>query len=128
MPILDMVPGGKITSSPGSRKSPTTGASKYHMGTDIAAPVGSPVINQASGRVVFMGNATGFGPNTILIQHELPNNTYGQVFIGHLGEINKDLRVGDYIPKGFVIGYVGNEGLSTGPHAHIEAESCHWKP
>ena len=76
MPIdfKSIVPNGsRVSSSWGSRKAPTTGASKDHLGSDIAAPLGSSVVNQAEGKVVFVGNATGFGPNTVIVEHQLPD-------------------------------------------------------
>lgn len=72
-----IVPNGSRVSSSfsGKRDAPTPGASTNHKGSDIAAPLGSSVVNQAEGKVVFVGNATGFGPNTVIVEHELPNGS-----------------------------------------------------
>ncbi len=87
----------------------------YHRGVDYAAPIGSPVIAPAAGRVALVGReAEGF---------ELHGNTIGldhgqgvvSIFI-HLNSIA--VREGDLVQAGQTIGTIGTTGASTGPHLH----------
>lgn len=124
MPVdfKSIVPNGsRVSSGWGGRKAPTSGASKDHLGSDIAAPFGSSVVNQAEGKVVFVGNATGFGPNTVIVEHQLPDGSYAYRLYGHMGSAS--VKQGDTIAAGSEIGTVGNEGIGTGPHLHIEERS-----
>jgi hypothetical protein len=87
----------------------------FHRGLDYAAPTGSPVASPAAGRIVLVGReADGFEihGNTIGIDH-------GQGVLSimiHLSRI--DVREGDMVQPGQVIGAVGNTGASAGPHLH----------
>ncbi|MEN9842990.1 MAG: hypothetical protein RLZZ612_819, partial [Pseudomonadota bacterium] len=118
-----IVPNGSRVSSSfnPNRNAPTAGASTNHKGSDIAAPLGSSVVNQAEGKVVFVGNATGFGPNTVIVEHQLPGGSYAYRLYGHMGSAS--VKQGDTISAGAQIGTVGNEGIGTGPHLHIEERS-----
>jgi len=82
-----------------------------HFGIDYAAPVGTPVSAIGAGKVVFMGKKGGFG-NLVEIKH---NKVYSSSY-GHLSRFAKGLKVGKYVERGEVIGYVGKTGLATGPH------------
>ncbi len=84
-----------------------------HSGIDIAAPILSPVIATASGKVVATGWDTLYG-NYIIIEH---NKNYS-TFYGHLNSIT--VKQGDYVMAGAVIGTVGSTGRSTSPHLHYE--------
>lgn len=87
----------------------------YHRGIDYAAPVGSPVIAPAAGRITLVGRvADGFElhGNTIGLDH---GQGVKSIFI-HLNSIN--VREGDFVEAGQVIGTIGNTGASTGPHLH----------
>ncbi len=104
---------GVISSSFGTRISPFTGEQSFHQGTDIAAPIGTPVYASKSGMVSYSGVDNIYG-NYIIIQHD--NNT--QSLYAHLDEYF--VFSGEIIEKGTNIGTVGNTGLSTGPHLHFE--------
>ncbi len=80
-----------------------------HLGTDYAAPTGSPVQAIASGRVTFSGRAGGSG-NMIRIQHA---NGYESMYL-HLSR--RFVHMGEHIAQGERIGAVGATGLATGPH------------
>jgi murein DD-endopeptidase MepM/ murein hydrolase activator NlpD len=86
-----------------------------HMGTDYAAPTGTPVHAAGDGRVSFAGPRGGYG-NAIVLAHGSSVST----LYGHMSRFAKHLRVGTSIKQGDVIGYVGMTGLATGPHLHYE--------
>jgi murein DD-endopeptidase MepM/ murein hydrolase activator NlpD len=87
----------------------------YHRGIDYAGGQGSPVFAPAAGRVALVGRvAEGFRlhGNTIGIDH---GQGVTSVFL-HLSRIN--VREGDFVQSGQLIGAVGATGASTGPHLH----------
>jgi murein DD-endopeptidase MepM/ murein hydrolase activator NlpD len=86
-----------------------------HMGTDYAAPIGTPVHAAGDGRVAFEGTRGGYG-NAILLSH----SSEIQTLYGHMSRFARDIRVGSHVQQGEVIGYVGMTGLATGPHLHYE--------
>ncbi|MGO9987570.1 MAG: peptidoglycan DD-metalloendopeptidase family protein [Steroidobacteraceae bacterium] len=86
-----------------------------HMGTDYAAPIGTPVHAAGDGRVSFEGRRGGYG-NAVVLAHG--NNI--ETLYGHMSRFAKHLRVGSHVSQGDVIGYVGMTGLATGPHLHYE--------
>jgi murein DD-endopeptidase MepM/ murein hydrolase activator NlpD len=86
-----------------------------HMGTDYAAPTGTPVHAAGDGRVSFAGPRGGYG-NAIVLAHGSSVST----LYGHMSRFAKHLHVGTSIKQGDVIGYVGMTGLATGPHLHYE--------
>jgi murein DD-endopeptidase MepM/ murein hydrolase activator NlpD len=86
-----------------------------HMGTDYAAPTGTPVHAAGDGRVSFAGRRGGYG-NAIVLAHS--NNI--STLYGHMSRFAKNIRVGSHVQQGEVIGYVGMTGLATGPHLHYE--------
>lgn len=106
----------RITSGEGSRKASrtTNGArmSSFHHGVDIAgAKPGSkpPIKNITGGKVVWVGNAGGWGKTVIV---ENPDGY--RVQYGHLDSIA--VKVGDQIPAGGKIGIMGATGNVTGVH------------
>jgi hypothetical protein len=109
----------KITSGYGMRTHPITGELKMHNGIDIAAKEGTPVVATADGIVVqeeYKEKGKGYG-RMILIRH---NETYTTMYT-QLSAFNA--KVEQKVKKGDVIGYVGQSGISTGPHLHYEV----WK-
>lgn len=87
----------------------------YHRGVDYAAGTGTPVVAPAAGRVALVDyEANGFEihGNTIGIDH---GQGVASIFL-HLSRI--DVREGDMVQAGQVIGAVGSTGISTGPHLH----------
>jgi len=83
--------------------------SRPHLGTDYAAPVGTPVQTIADGRVVFAGRKGGDG-NLVRIAHSRGYETYYL----HLSRVL--VRNGQAVHQGQRIGLVGATGLATGPH------------
>jgi murein DD-endopeptidase MepM/ murein hydrolase activator NlpD len=86
-----------------------------HMGTDYAAPTGTPVHAAGEGRVSFAGRRGGYG-NALVLAH---SNSVSTLY-GHMSRFAKNIRVGTHVQQGEVIGYVGMTGLATGPHLHYE--------
>ena len=107
--------GARLSSSFGMRKHPILGYSKKHMGTDFAAPTGTPVMASGSG-IVTVAKWCGGGGNCIKIKH---NSTYETIY-AHMKSFSKIIRKGKKVRQGQIIGYVGSTGLSTGPHLHYE--------
>jgi murein DD-endopeptidase MepM/ murein hydrolase activator NlpD len=85
------------------------------MGTDYAAPIGTPVHAAGDGRVAFEGVRGGYG-NAILLSH----SSEIQTLYGHMSRFARDIHVGAHVQQGEVIGFVGMTGLATGPHLHYE--------
>ncbi len=104
---------GEISSSFGWRIDPFTGKRSYHRGIDIKAKEGIPVKSAESGEVIFAGKKGGYG-NLVIIEHSGGYKTY----YAHLEEI--EVKKGDSVAKGTIIGKVGSTGRSTGPHLHFE--------
>jgi murein DD-endopeptidase MepM/ murein hydrolase activator NlpD len=86
-----------------------------HMGTDYAAPIGTPVHASGEGRVSFAGVRGGYGNAVILTHMDNISTLYG-----HMSRFARNLHVGSHVQQGDVIGYVGMTGLATGPHLHYE--------
>lgn len=87
--------------------------SSVHTGLDFAAPSGTAVHSVAAGRVVSTGYDGRYGNKTVI---RLPGGT--ELWYCHQDEI--DVRVGQRIRAGQVIGAVGSTGNVTGPHLHLE--------
>jgi murein DD-endopeptidase MepM/ murein hydrolase activator NlpD len=86
-----------------------------HMGTDYAAPTGTPVHAAGDGRVSFEGVRGGYG-NAIVLSHSNDVST----LYGHMSRFARNIHVGSHVQQGTIIGYVGMTGLATGPHLHYE--------
>jgi murein DD-endopeptidase MepM/ murein hydrolase activator NlpD len=97
------------------RLHPILNTIRGHMGTDYAAPIGTPVHASGDGRISFEGQRGGYG-NAILLAH---SNSVATLY-GHLSRFAKNVRVGSHVQQGEIIGYVGMTGLATGPHLHYE--------
>ena len=105
---------GPITSPFGSRADPYgSGASDFHPGIDIGAPMGATVTAAADGQVIFAGWYGGYG-NAVIIDHGGNVST----LYGHMSQ----LFVSEHqsVQRGQAIGAVGSTGHSTGPHLHFE--------
>jgi murein DD-endopeptidase MepM/ murein hydrolase activator NlpD len=102
----------RISSSFSSaRLHPILKVTRPHHGIDYAAPVGTPIWAVADGKVIFRGKAGGFG-NLAKIRHA---NGYVSYY-AHLSRFVSGLRVGQTVRQKQLIGYVGETGLTTGPH------------
>ncbi len=84
---------------------------KAHLGTDYAAPTGTPIWAVGDG-VVTEARYSRFNGNYVKIRH---NGTYSTQYL-HMSKFAKGIRKGVRVQQGQVIGYVGSTGLATGPH------------
>ena len=107
--------GARLSSSFGMRKHPILGFNKKHLGTDFAAPTGTPIMASGSGTVT-RARWCGGGGNCVKIRH---NSTYETVY-AHMKSFARGIKEGRKVTQGQIIGYVGSTGMSTGPHLHYE--------
>lgn len=104
----------RMASGFGYRSDPFTKARKFHEGMDFTAKMGTPVFASGDGIVSRADNtASGFG-NHIVIRHGFGYET----LYAHLSRYKA--RVGQYVKRGDIIGYIGSTGRSEAPHLHYE--------
>lgn len=103
----------EFTSGFGVRSDPFLGRPAMHTGLDFRAATGDPVRVTAYGKVVSAGWSGGYG-RMVEVDHGNGLSTR----YGHLSEIN--VKVGEIVKIGQVVGLVGSTGRSTGPHLHYE--------
>lgn len=120
--MMERIPTGRpvgnfqgVSSGYGWRTHPVRGGREFHYGIDYRGRPGDPVIATADGVVEFAGyhRNSGYG-NLIILSH-----AYGfKTFYGHLKSLN--VKTGQYVKQGELIGGIGSTGVSTGPHLHYE--------
>jgi murein DD-endopeptidase MepM/ murein hydrolase activator NlpD len=103
----------RVTSGFAMRFHPILQRWKAHLGVDYGAPTGTAVRSVGDARVVFAGLQNGYG-NVIHLQHSGDRMTV----YAHLSRIN--VRQGQMVEQGQLIGAVGATGWATGPHLHFE--------
>ncbi|RMO57350.1 M24/M37 family peptidase [Pseudomonas amygdali pv. eriobotryae] len=109
--ILDKPVNGPLSSRFGVRRFFNGEERNPHSGLDFAVPAGTPIKSPAAGKVILTGNYF-FNGNTVFVDH-------GQGFISMFCHMSKiDVKVGDPVPRGGVVGKVGATGRATGPHMH----------
>ena len=108
------IPYARLTSSFGSRRHPVLGTVRQHKGVDYGASTGTPIMAAGDARVQFVGWKGGYG-RAVILDHGRGYTT----LYGHMSRFG-DIKQGQKIPQGKVIGYVGMTGLATGPHLHYE--------
>ncbi len=104
---------GYLTDGFGWRINPLTLKKHFHSAQDISTQLGNPIIATADGYILIAENIGVLG-NLIHIDHGFGYQTR----YGHLATLN--VKEGDRVKRGQVIGYVGNTGRSTAPHLHYE--------
>lgn len=103
-----------ITSIFGWRIHPISSDKRFHSGTDLGAPLGTPVLAAYAGQVAIADFLGGYGLAVTLAHNKGSQET----LYAHLSEIF--VRPGETVKQGEVIGRVGSTGNSTGPHLHFE--------
>lgn len=104
---------GQVSSRYGWRLHPITGEKQFHQGIDIAAPLGTPVRSVAGGYISRTDNDQILG-KVVEIKHE---NGMTSIY-GHLDVVVVEQR--QIVKGGDVIGSVGESGICSGPHLHLE--------
>jgi len=104
----------QITSVFGWRIHPLTAEKGFHAGTDIGAPMGTPVLAAHAGKVALANFLGGYGL-AVVLRH---NQDAQETRYGHLSEVT--VKPGDWVEQGTVIGRVGDSGNTNGPHLHFE--------
>jgi murein DD-endopeptidase MepM/ murein hydrolase activator NlpD len=104
---------GWLTGTFGGRSDPFSGEPAFHQGIDISTDKGQPVFATADG-VVESASYTGDYGNLIVLKHGFDLATR----YGHLSAFN--VKPGQTVKRGAVIGYVGATGRATGTHVHYE--------
>ena len=108
---LDKPVAGPLSSKFGVRRFFNGEERNPHSGLDFAVPAGTPIKSPAAGKVILTGNYF-FNGNTVFVDH-------GQGFISMFCHMSKiDVKVGDAVPRGGIVGRVGSTGRATGPHMH----------
>jgi len=95
----------------GKRFHPVRKVYRAHLGTDFAAPTGTPIRSVGDGTVEEAQYKSNNG-NYVKVKH---NGTYTTQYL-HMSAIAKGVRAGTRVRQGQIIGYVGSTGLATGPH------------
>ncbi len=101
-----------ISSDFGYRTAPTTGASTFHSGLDMAAPSGSAILSAADGDVVAASYSSSMG-NYVMIDHG------DGLYTIYMHASSLLVSKGQVVSKGQQIARVGSTGISTGPHLHF---------
>ncbi|MGE0018351.1 MAG: M23 family metallopeptidase [Draconibacterium sp.] len=101
----------------GYRIHPIYKVRKMHWGMDFTAPVGTPVYSTGNGKVTELaGSVSGYND---LGHYVKINHGWGyETVYAHLSKYN--VKQGQEVKRGDIIGYVGNTGASTAPHLHYE--------
>ena len=110
---LMMPTSGSPSSNPGPRVHPIFKRKSCHTGWDIAAPGGTPIVAADNGSVATISSGGAYG-NAVMLVHGDGLTT----FYAHMSSTN--VKIGQVVNKGDVIGSVGSTGWSTGNHLHFE--------
>ncbi len=104
----------RMASGYGWRNDPFTKARKFHYGMDFSAAIGTPIYASGNGVVTRSdANSTGYG-NHVRIDHGF---NYVSLY-AHLSKYN--VKKGQKVKRGDIIGFVGSTGRSVAPHLHYE--------
>ena len=105
----------RFSSSFGYRIHPIYKTVKLHAGMDFSGAVGTPIYATGNGKVVYAEIRQGYG-KCVLIDHGFNYET----LYAHMSNYN--VKAGQKVKRGDIIGYMGNTGMSTGPHIHYEVK------
>ena len=113
IPSIRPVSEGYLNSGYGYRKDPFDGMRRFHHGQDFSVYQGADIVSPANGTVKRVGYRGGYGKYIIL------DHGYGyETKYLHLSKIN--VKKGQSVVRGELIGKTGNSGRSTAPHLHYE--------
>ncbi len=104
----------RLASGYGMRRHPILKIGKMHWGLDFSADTGTPIYATGDAVVKSAGRMGGYG-NVVVLDHGYGYETY----YAHMSKFGK-YTTGQKVKRGDIIGYVGNTGLSSGPHLHYE--------
>ena len=104
---------GRLTSPFGMRVHPVLGVSRMHNGIDLAAAEGTPIYATRAGKVTTCSYQAGGAGNYVSINHM---DGFASIYMHMTHYV---VSPGQSVSQGQLIGYVGNTGLSTGPHLHF---------
>jgi murein DD-endopeptidase MepM/ murein hydrolase activator NlpD len=104
----------RISSKFGMRFHPILHKWRMHDGIDYVNRIGTPIHAVADGKIIYKGWIKGYG-RAVEIKHK---DGYMTLY-AHLHGWPRGIYVGKWVKQGQVIGYLGNSGLSTGPHLHF---------
>lgn len=118
-PLLTRNPvnGKRITSSFGNRRHPVKGYSHLHTGVDFAGRMGSNVYAAGDGIIDQIRTRSGYGRYLAIRHADGYVTTYS-----HLSGFERNLKVGQVVRRGELVGYVGMSGTVTAPHLHFEVK------
>ncbi|HDX8435650.1 TPA: peptidoglycan DD-metalloendopeptidase family protein [Aeromonas dhakensis] len=109
--LFDKPVNGPLSSPFGLRRFFNGEERNPHSGLDFAVGAGTPIKSPAAGKVILIGNYF-FNGNTVFVDH-------GQGLISMFCHMSKvDVRLGQSLPRGGIVGRVGATGRATGPHMH----------
>ena len=104
----------RISDKFGMRFHPILKKWRMHYGIDYVNKINTPIYSVADGKIIYKGWIKGYG-KSVKIKHK---NGYITLY-AHLNKWPKHIYIGKWVKQGDVIGYLGNTGLSTGPHLHF---------
>ncbi|WP_214465931.1 SH3 domain-containing protein [Microbacterium flavescens] len=108
-----------VSSYFGPRCIPVPGASTYHYGVDLAARSGAPIYAIAAGTVSATVSGSSSRAGYISIRHSISGVTYTSIYM-HIWSATTHVKVGQKVTAGQRISEVGNSGVSSGAHLHLE--------
>lgn len=105
----------RISSAFGYRIHPIYKQKLPHLGMDFTGKMNTPVYATGNGKIIIVDKDRGYGKRVVI------DHGYGyKTIYAHLNRFN--VKVGKRVKRGEVIGYLGNTGISTGPHLHYEVQ------
>jgi len=107
------VSGYRLTSAFGMRKHPVLGVVRMHNGIDMACATGTPIYATRAGTVTRTAYQAGGAGNYVSINHL---DGFSSIYMHMTHYV---VSAGQTVSQGQLIGYVGNTGISTGPHLHF---------
>lgn len=104
---------GRVGSGFGYRIHPIYRTKRLHTGLDIGGSTGDPVYAAKGGEVIWADRRGGYGLTVVIDHGDGISSLYA-----HMS--GYEARLGDFVARGDVIGYIGSTGTSTSPHLHFE--------